>query len=102
VLNLVSRTRASPAPTGRRLHGSCRRLDPPPEAVATVRAIFSMFVTWSLSSRFQVPSQQITSRLPAGAGCQADADLPGMSQRPLVYRPSDRPMISFWISVVPP
>jgi hypothetical protein len=92
VLNLVSRTRASPAPTGRRLHGSCRRLDPPPEAVATVRAIFSMFVTWSLSGRFQVPSQQITSRLPAGAGCQAE----------LVYRPSDRPMISFWISVVPP
>jgi hypothetical protein len=39
-----------------------------------------------------VPSQQITSRLPAGAGCQSE----------LVYRPSDRPMISFWISVVPP
>ena len=33
------------------------------EVGPTVRAIFSMFVTWSLSGRFHVPSQQITSRL---------------------------------------
>jgi hypothetical protein len=35
-------------------------------SIATVRAIFSIFVMFSLSGRFQVPSQQMTRRFMLG------------------------------------
>ena len=40
-------------------------------SVSTVRAIFSMLVTFSFSGRFQVPSQQITIRFISGTPTRA-------------------------------
>ncbi len=68
-----------------------------------MRAIFSMLVTFSASGLFQVPSQQITRRLRGFITSSKHRQAPlSVAPRGQPQSPSDRPMISFWISVVPP